>query len=210
MIYKINRELINSWAGVLAWMHSYFALMWWEHFTRRCMQCTATMPITSRLRGPIWWGEFKEINEISTKKFRTAHKSSVSRHGSKFTQRLQDSTSEHMRTRYKQLKMHINAQKWKNWVLPTRSPAFFTARGKPSSPVPMFPFSKWTNVCKKLQRDEKWNFMKRRLTVHTNITHGKSLTRIRLCPQFARTRSACGKGCWGGWVHHHHHLPGCC
>lgn len=37
---------------------------------------------------------------------------------------------------------------------PTRSPAFFTARGKPSSPVPMFPFSKWINVWKKLQRGQ--------------------------------------------------------
>lgn len=41
----------------------------------------------------------------------------------------------------------------------TKSPAFFTARGRPSSPVPMFPFSRWINVWRKLQAQQSVTLM---------------------------------------------------
>lgn len=44
-------------------------------------------------------------------------------------------------------------------VLTTR-PAFLTARGRPSSPVPMFPFNKWIRVWQKLGGRAKTAFMR--------------------------------------------------
>lgn len=57
-------------------------------------------------------------------------------------------------------------------------------------------------------KDDKWDLRYVVYMKHCRYKNNnrKSLTRIQLCHQFARTRSACGKDCSGEWVHRRHLL----
>ncbi len=60
-------------------------------------------------------------------------------------------------TRSEQLKIQYEHSSPNEMFCPTRSPAFLTARGKPRSPVPMFPLSKWIRVWENLKKKQMNN-----------------------------------------------------
>lgn len=92
------------------------------------MQCTATTPITSRLRGPSCGGTEGEGCTL-TAGGRAAGRGLGCRHPGRRNQSTPTGRA---------------GAEAASCL--TRMPAFFRARGSPSSPVPMFPFRRWIRV----------------------------------------------------------------